>query len=366
MTGDWRAQLRLISLTILGLIALDAIVAVGLATVAPESLRTYFEYGRSVPGKLERWVETPAARGNLFDVAWIPDVIAGSDRLFAEGAPDRPMVRGYGMSFINQLLHAAAEADPTLHLDLHSGPSAPPNYTYALFVNDAANRRSGDVAVLGVLSSSVAAMAALSNQTWNFESPAPFTYPIWRPEGTSGLSRIDPVVKSDQDARAVASGAPIAKAWAAQLAAQDLMYSPTAYDATWLDVSPFARLVRRSLATSAIRADTQAVTSGEANYPWAETLIRMSRLFAAQARAEGLIPVVVLVQGRDLGDPDLRAALAPALSGDGIPTLITADLVSPRSVGNFLPDSHYNQEANAVFGQAMADLIATQRASTRR
>lgn len=66
-----------------------------------------------------------------------------------------------------------------------------------------ANRRKDDVAVLGILSSSVPALAALSNRTWMFEQPAPFTYPVFRPDAQGGLKRIDPLVRSEADLREV-------------------------------------------------------------------------------------------------------------------------------------------------------------------
>ena len=167
------------------------------------SLVQYFEYGRSVPGKLARWQDRPGTPGNLMDVAWRPEMIARSAVEFeAEASTAQPVIRGYGMSFVNNILQSAATQDPGLILDLHSGPAAPPNFTYALFEEDRDNRRAGDVAVLGILSSSVPAMGALSNSTWMFEQPAPFTYPVYYPK-ENGLRRVEPLVSSQDSFHAL-------------------------------------------------------------------------------------------------------------------------------------------------------------------
>ena len=49
------------------------------------------------------------------------------------------------------------------------------------------------IVVLGFLSSSLHAMASLSNRTWSFEQPAPFTYPVFLPEGAGLRADLHPV-----------------------------------------------------------------------------------------------------------------------------------------------------------------------------
>lgn len=319
------------------------------------SVVPYFEYGRSVPGKLARWEADPNMIPNLYDVSWSPDVLTESAAGFAAEDPGAgPVVRSYGMSFVNNILQAARDQDPGLIWDPHAGPGAPPNYTFALFEDDAANRRAGDIAVLGILSSSVPAMAALSNRTWAFEQPAPFTYPIFRPEG-DGLARIIPLVGSRAAQRALARDPQARAAWAQQLQTQDAFYAPVIFGLTWADASPFARLVRRSLAKRHVtRVETDILTGG---YPYALVLERMVAAFARQARADGQHPVVLLVQTRGGGGPDLLATLKPVLTGQGIPYLATAEHLDLQDPSVFLPDGHYRPDLDRRLGAAFLEMI---------
>lgn len=353
-------QAKVLALTFFFLFALDAAVA-GLLAVAERkdrlgSLVQYFEYGRSVPGKIERWRERPNTPGNLLKVAWRDDSLANSrDKFAAEN--EEHVVRSYGMSFVNNILRAAQELEPGLPLDLHAGPGAPPNFTYALFQDDAANRRRGDVVVLGVLSSSVHAMAALSNRTWAFEQPAPFTYPIYRP-GDNKLIRVDPLVTTLEEENALHTDPEAAAAWRRQMRQEDWFYSPVTFGAEWLDQSPFLRLVRRAAATDMLRGRTRTILADpkRGGFPYRETLRSMVTDFAARVRADGQHPVVFLIQSRDQTDPDLRAILRDTLTAEGIPYLATADHYDVRNPAGFRPDGHYTQSVDLLFARQFINI----------
>lgn len=345
----------LTSLAILGwLVVFDLLVAGVLATGAVPSLERYFDYGRSVPGKLAEWQARPGMAGNMAGAGWISSVIGktSAEDFAAEDAQAGPVIRGYGMSFSNHILRAAERARPGLALDLAGAPAAPPNWAYAAFLADAGNRRAGDVAVLGVLSSAVPGTLSLSNRTRNFEQPAPLTYPIFRADGAGGLLRIDPMVTDLEEERALSPDA--TRAWAAELRAQDALWSPAAFAAPWLDVSPFARLVRRALATSDIDARRARIARNPEL--WQAGLETMLTDFAARARAEGMTPVVLLIQTRGPEAPDL-ARLRPALAAAGVATLATVDHVDPARPVNFLADGHYTDAANDRLGAAFIELI---------
>lgn len=358
-----KQQAKILALTLLMLIALDAAVAGVLAVAERQgrlgSLVQYFEYGRSVPGKIDRWRERPGIPGNLLEVAWRDDILATSREGFAAEQGD-PVVRSYGMSFVDQILQAAQEQEPGLTLDLHAGPSAPPNFTYALFQDDAANRRAGDVVVLGILSSSVSGMAALSNRTWVFEQPAPFTYPIYQPED-GGLIRIDPLVATLENEEALQTDPEAAAAWKHQLREDDRFYSPVTFAATWLDHSPFLRLVRRASAVDMLDGRSRAILAkpSSGGFPYRETLRRMVTVFADRARADGQHPVVFLIQSRDPADPNLRVLLGDVLNTHDIPSLATADHYDIRNPVGFLDDGHYTDSVNLSFARQFNTLFGT-------
>lgn len=354
-----RETLSVLGLTLVMLVALDLAVA-GVLRVAEAqgrlgSLVQYFEYGRSVPGKLARWRENPGAPGNLYDVAWLPEELARSAEAFAaEPAAQGPVIRSYGMSFVNNILAGAAQADPSITVDLHAGPGASANYVYTFFHEDRAHRRDGDVVVLGILSSSVPALGAMSNRSWNFEQPSPFTYPIYRPEGGgTGLHRTDPQVQSLAEDQALSPEA--AADWAAQLRREDAFYSPVTFGLTWADASPFLRLLRRSWAQSHVARISDRQLE---EFPHAEVLRRMIADFAATARADGQYPVVVLVQTRGPLMPDLYAIAEPVLSREAIPYLWTPDHADPMQADLFVPDGHYRPDIDRMLGEAFLGLLA--------
>ncbi len=349
-----------LAFTLVSLLVLDSLVALTLNWAERSgrlgSLVQYFDYGRSVPGKLQKWETTPGAGGNLYDVAWRDDQVAESaTRFAAETDPNVPVIRSYGMSFVNHIIRKAVEADQTLTWDSHAGPGAPPNFTYAMFEDDRDFRRSGDIAVLGILSSSVPGMAALSNQTWVFEQPAPFTYPIYWPEG-DGLRRVDPLVQSATQHRTLAENPSALADWHNQLSREDYFFSWQTFEAIWADKSPFARLVRRSLATSHVD-QTKADIANSDDYPYAEVLGRMVATFATTARSDGQIPIVMLIQSNHPGDADVLAVTTAILQEMGILYLATSEHVDPRDPSKFIPDGHYTPEVDQLFAEQFLELI---------
>ncbi len=350
--------------TIACLALLDVAVAGALGLLqgrggAGAKLVQFFDYGFSVPGKLKNWVAHPGTPGNLFDVAWRDAMMRKSAKRFAGEDPARPEIRGYSMSFVNHVLEAANKLDPNLVVDLHAGPAAPPNATFAMFLDDRPNRRKGDVAVFGILSSSVPGMATLSNQTWMFEQPSPFTYPVFLPAAGGGLTRIEPLVESAAQERAIlqAPSSFTARAWRGQLRDVDAFYMPETFGLPWLDISPFARLVRRSVAVKSIAATKERLLADPdgAHLPYGEILRRMVGEFARIARQDGQIPVVVLVQVQ--GKPDLAALLRPTLTAERIRYVATVDDQDPTDPEAYTSDGHYRPAIRVRFGQAFLKVI---------
>lgn len=351
-----RHQIRLLIGIALSLIVIDLAVAGVLRVFETRGMAgglvTYFEYGRSVPGKLARWEANPDLPGNLRDVAWPADILEKSAAGFAAEDPGIPVVRNYGMSFSAHILRAAQDARPDLVIDQHNGPGAPPNFAYATALDDGANRRPGDIAVFAILSSSLSGMASFSNRSWAFEQPAPFTYPIFRPEGATGLTRIDPIARGPGDA-----GPEIT----AQFAAEDAHYSAAAFALPAADASPFARLVRRALAVRGMQDRRAELTTGGA-YPVAEVLQRMVLGFAAEVRAQDQVPVVFLIQSNRPQDLDVAAMLRDLLEAEGIPYLATADIHNPRNPVGYLGDGHFTKAVNARLAEAFLTLPQVQAA----
>jgi hypothetical protein len=348
--------------SILTLLAVIDLAVMGVLKWAEDNgkmgaLVRYFDYGRSVPGKLAKWEDNPDNLGNLYDLAWRGEVIATSTAAFdAEPQQATPTIRSYGMSFVDNILKSAREERPALTLDPHSGPSAPPNYTYALFQDDIANRREGDIAVFGILSSSVSGLAAMSNRTWAFEQPAPYTYPVYHLVD-GALHRMEPLINSGAAERELRHRPIAYAAWTEQLSNEDQFYFAATFGATWLDFSPFARLVRRALAQGHVAQVQQNIQNG--SYQCEEVLQIMITNFAETARRDGQIPVVMLIQSRDPKDLDLLDIAKPVLERNNVPYLATVQHFDPRNASGFLSDGHYLPAVDKKFALAFIDLLKT-------
>jgi hypothetical protein len=346
-------------LTIFVLILLDLTVAFGLNWAEShnkfDSLVRYFEYGRSVPGKIKKWHEVKNVKGNLLDVAWLPNLVEESSVAFADEHYSKPVIRTYGFSFVNHIMKQLVSINDQYPWDAHAGPGAPPNFTFSAFENDRENRKSGDIVILGVLSSSLTGMAALSNQTWAFEQPAPFTYPIYTIE-ESKLAKTEPVVYDLQDQLRVFNDDQAKSEWYQQLAEHDKFFSPITYGMVWLDNSPFVRLVRRTLAKSHIQSIKSNILESQ-EYDYKNILGAMFKSFAEKARKDGQLPIVMLIQSNKPDDPNLLALYKQVLEQEKITYFSTENYFSPKDTSGFLPDGHYKQHVDTLFAEELLKLL---------
>lgn len=348
--------LKTLALTILLLAGLDLSVAGALRVAESRGMMTslvrFFDYGRSVPGKHAVWQNTLGSVDNPMEASWIDGVLTGP--LFFEGATDDPSaltIRSYGMSFSANIFRAAVKMDPSLTWDAHVAPAASPNFVYYANQLDRPNRDAGDIVVLSFLSSSVPGMASLSNRTWNPEQPMPFTYPIYRAVNGQ-LQTTQPIVTSLEDELNPA----FRESWNRQLRTEDANYLPMAFAWPALDRSPFFRLIRRAFTSRQQTKAKQAILKPE-SFPIAETLQLMALKFAQDARKDGQLPILFLIQGRDAGDVQLLELLKPVLDANNIAYLATVELVDPTNPANFRSDGHYQFIKDDIFAEAFLDLI---------
>ena len=124
-------------------------------------LQRYFEYGRSVEGKLARKIAgDPKTSGNILSAGWIePELLAKLPDRAQDG--DDLLVAAYGQSFTLNAMIEAASVDSRITVRPFGGPGAPPSHTYAAYKADAPFRKA-PVVVFGILSSSVGQMGSMS------------------------------------------------------------------------------------------------------------------------------------------------------------------------------------------------------------
>lgn len=332
----------------------------------PSALNRYFEYGRSVEGKLARMVADPDGIGLILRAGWIePATLAP--------LPDRPqagtdlLMGVYGQSFALNASKAAADIDGHITLRGVGGPAAPPNHSYAAYKTDAPLRKA-DVVVFGVLSSSVAHMGSMSGLIWMFESPAPFTFPRYGLSGDT-LTELRPVIGTEREfLSAFASRSAQWEQFKSQLIANDRGYDRFTFDASALDNSAIVRLVRRGWVAhqQTYEQDVYDPATGfRTDAPDVRTLQRLLVDLGQRTRARGERLVVLLMHTRGHSD-HLYQALGPTLQQAGIDFISTHTLFSANDPSNFVADGHYVPAANERLARALLEKIARPAGTSRQ
>lgn len=319
-------------------------------------LQQYFEYGRSVEGKLASKI-AGISDSRILSSGWIePEQL--------KTLPDRPrdgadlLVAVYGQSFAMHAANGAAALDRGITLRAVGGPAAPPNHSYAAYGADAPLRKA-DVVVFSVLSQAIGQMASMSGLIPMFENPAPFTYPRYRLKDDRLVAEL-PVIRSEAQFRdSFARRSDDWQRFKAQLRESDRGYDRVTFDETFADASSIVRLLRRGWVAHSGGYIDGVYVPGKGFDPDAEEvkvlramLVELSR----QTRVRGERLVVLLLHTKGHGD-HLHAALERTLKQAQIDYISTHSLFSANHPSNFVADGHYTKAANGLLSKALADML---------
>jgi hypothetical protein len=368
----FRAACKVVAWTLAWLLLLDVATHVAVESIArhhPDSgLVRYFQYGQSIETKLDVLTRLPprAPDALILSAGWL-------DPAAWAGLPDRPLpgddrlVAVYGQSFAFNASRAAARLDGHMSLRLIGGPAAPPDHSYAAYLDDAGNARA-DVVVFGILASAVPHMGSMSGADWTFEHPAPFTFPHYRLQG-GHLVAETPVFQTEQRFReAFAGGTAPWQAFKAQLARNDRGFDPLTFDRTWLDRSQIALLLRRAWAAHGQDYGAGVFDPGHGFADGSEPIQVLRAMLGdlgQRAKARGQRLIVLLEQDQGYGD-SLYRALGPTLEAARIESISTHALFSSNDPRNFQPDGHYTAQANDLLAQRLRTTIRGAPPSLRR
>ena len=344
--------------TLLWIAAIDLGVNLAFAPDAslsqPSALSRYFEYGRSVEGKLARMVAAdPKRGGQMVSAGWAnPEILA---TLPSHPEPGHDLLMAvYGQSFALIAAKGAAQLDSHITIRGVGGPGAPPSHSYASYKADVPFRKA-DVVVLGVLSASVVSMRSLSGLIWMFESPAPYTFPYYRVVDGNLVEEL-PVLRTEAQFRdAFVRKSSDWSAFKAQLQRIDYGYDHATFDATIADESAVVRLLRRGWVAHRQAYEDGVYTAGRGFNPQAESIVALRAMLVdlerrTRERKERL--VVLLLHNRGHAD-HLHGVLAGTLERAGIEYISTHTLFSANDPSNFLPDGHYAQDASTRLSKAL-------------
>lgn len=354
----WRQSAAIVAWSLAWLLATD--VAVNLAfgvrggTAQASGLSRYFEYGRSVEGKLARMVAAdPKTGGQLISTGWIDPTILASKPSRPQAGHDL-LVAVYGPSFALNAANEAAKLDSRITIRDVGGPNAPPSHSYAAYKSDAPLRKA-DVAVFGILSSGVPLMGSLSGLVWLFESPAPYTFPRYRVSGSELIEEL-PTLRTEADfRRAFGNGSAEWAAFKDQLRRSDRGYDRFTFDASIADSSSVVRLVRRGWVAHRQPYEDgvyDPITGFNVEAEEVRALRAMLVDLKRRTCERGERLVVLLLHTQRQSD-HLHRALQSTLTQAGVDYVSTHTLFSANDARNFVPDGHYTHEANAELAKAL-------------
>jgi hypothetical protein len=323
----------------------------------PSTLQRYFDYGRSVEGKLRRMVKPEDDRSApIVLTGWLrgPDI---EQQPRHPSAPGHLFVAAYGQSFLADVLASAREIDPALEWRILGGPAAPLNHLYKRYQLDRQVHQA-KVVVLGVLASSVAELATLTPMTSGFEGPTPYTYPRYRLDG-AGISEVPAPLEDLPALRRALAKRDAWSSFRASLAASDSAFFPAVFDADLFDASTIGRLVRRALGHRH-QISFEARYHDQSGFTNADHLVEVGRALLADfgntAHADGRIPLVVLFDDRGYTG-QLEAAFASTLEAAHI-SYVSSHTVAPASnLANFVADGHFTPQVDHQLGRMLLDRI---------
>jgi hypothetical protein len=326
--------------------------------VSPSKLSQFFEYGRSVEGKLA-WMTraTAAESAPVLTSGWIvdPKIRYYSD---PQGSCDRPIVSVYGMSHSALLAEDMAKVDGSFVVRSAGAPGAVPSWAYAAYLADK-ERVHSDVVVLAVMTSGVPLIGTTSGMTSHFDSVWPYTYPRYAFSDGVLKSELPPFL-SEAGYREFFYDSPRWDTYKRWLREHDKYYDPLLFRRTILDNSSIVRMIRRAYAySSRRRRDARVFSAVDGFNVHSEEVEILKSLvvgFAEDAKKNRSVPIVYIINNLFMGD-HLYRVLQPTLAAHKILFLSTHEVCPPNDPTLFEANSHFIPSKNILLAGAMMDLI---------
>lgn len=324
----------------------------------PSFLQSYFDYGRSVEGKLQ-WMTRPSVEASAprVDGGWLK----GDRRLALPSKKENEeqiLVALYGMSHTEELWKSIQEIDRRFLIRGFMAAGAPPNWSYAAYEFDR-GRHQADVAVIGILTDSVYPVTATTGMTAFFDSSFPYTFPRYTLQ-EGALQALHPPFYNARGYLEYFYDRSQWNSYREWLGKNDKYYDGLLFKSSIADHSAFLRLLRRAYAERQKQKLTRTVYTKSGFVETSEEIVilrEMVRAFAASARRDGIVPVVYIVNNQGRGD-HLYRVLKPTLERHAIPYLSTHLICPPDDPHVYLPqNSHFTHAKDLELAGAMIGII---------
>ncbi len=324
----------------------------------PGRLQDYFEYGRSVEGKLLKMTRPSAGEsGPRVMGGWLKS--AKYKSLLKEASnKGEILIALYGMSHTEELWKAISKTDKRYLIRGFMAAGATPNWSYAAYEFDK-GRHKAAVVILGILTNGVALVTSTTGMTAHFDMSYPYTFPRYTVKNEDLVVEHPPYY----DAKDYLEYFYDQSKWneyRAWLAEYDKYYDSILFQRSIFDYSSFFRLFRRAYSErQKQRLLKRVYTKTGFNEESEEvTIIRaIIRSFAESAREENTIPIIYIVNTQGRGDHLFRV-LKPVLDAHKIPYLSTHIISPPDDPRVFLTEnSHFTQSKDMELAKEMINII---------
>jgi hypothetical protein len=326
--------------------------------ISPSGIRQFFEYGRSIEGKLARMTRRDIDQSApIVSAGWL---VGSPERLVLKNLNNqkKPVVTVFGMSHAGLLAEDMAKIDNSFGVRFMGAPGAVPTWSYTAFLYDK-DLYYSDVVILAIMTRGVPLICTTSGATNHFDAVYPYTYPRFFLR-SGNLEYAIPPFNSFKDYIEYFYNPEKWKAYRMWLRKYDKFYSGILFRKTILDSSSIFRMVRRAYAYSMQRqkeADVYSDTKGF-NVESEEVNILQSLVveFSQTAKRNNSLPIIYIVNNVFMGDSLFRL-LKPTLLSHNIPFLSTHEICPPNDPRFYLPDSHFIPSKNLELANAMIKII---------
>lgn len=326
--------------------------------ITPSFLQSYFDYGRSVEGKLHwmtRSTEDESAprvsggwiKGNKHHL--LPTEASGNNET---------LIALYGMSHTQCLWKAIQKIDKKYVIRGFMAAGAPPNWSYAAYEFDR-GRHKADVAILGIMTEGVSLITSTSGTTAYFDLSYPYTYPRYYVKNRKLFVSNPPFL----DAKGYLKYFFDKSNWnqyVTWLSKHDKLYNPLLFKRSMLDHSAFIRLLRRAYSEKQKKKiNSNVYVNNGFNEKSDEIVILRSiiKTFSESARHDNIIPIVYIVNTQGQGDRLFRI-LKPVLDEYNIPHLSTHIIAPPDDQRVYLiENSHFIPSKDIELAKEMINII---------
>jgi hypothetical protein len=353
-------RMRVCAWILVGLIAIDVLINLVFALPAdpkvtnPSAIALYFEYGRSSEAKLARMTRAQSSQTAPITLAgWYDPLRVDEPEQTSQGST----VTFYGMSHAVRLAMALGRTSNRFIPRIVAGPGATANWAYGAYLRDRGGGKSRAV-VLALMSANLPMITTMSPLTWNLDLPMPYTADRFYLDGEQLRVVHPPFVSFEQYVQALHD--PLKwREFRDLLAKNDPLYNPLIMRASILDHSALLRLVRRAYGQRTVRSARKEALD-QSGFRADSEQIKVARAivheFALQARSDGMLPVIFLVNNFGYSDY-LFQALSLTLKADKIPCLSSHSIVSPSNPRGYLPDSHFTDQIDEELARALVRLL---------